>query len=87
MEGMEVTQEEKRKYFLPLINYWSVDWNYDGTVFKHDFVSFDTKIGEGKIDTETKHTYEKPGEYRIVVKVIDIFGGETSKELTVKIDE
>ena len=81
------SQEEKRKYFLPLINYWAVDWNYDGVVFKHDFVSFDTKPGEGKVDIEAKHTYEKPGEYRVVVKITDIFGGETSKELTVKVGE
>jgi len=83
----EAPQEEKRKYFLPFINYWAVDWNYDGVVFKHDFVSFDTKVGEGNVEIEAKHTYEAPGEYRIVVKITDIFGGETSKELTVKVGE
>jgi len=83
----EASQDEKRKYFLPLINYWAVDWNYDGVVFKHDFVSFDNKVGEGNVDTEATHTYDAPGEYRVVVKITDIFGGETSKELTVKVGE
>jgi len=83
----EASQKEKSKYFLPLINYWAVDWNYDGVVFKHDFVSFDSKVGEGKVELEAKHTYEAPGEYRIIVKITDIFGGETSKELTVKVGE
>jgi len=75
------TDATKRKYFLPLINYWAVDWNYDGVVFKHDFVSFDKKLGEGKVKVKATHTYDHPGTYRVVVKITDIFGGETSKEL------
>ncbi len=79
------TDATKRKYFLPLINYWAVDWNYDGTVFKHDFVSFDRKPGEGKVEVKAKHTYSEPGTYRVVVKITDIFGGETSKEVIVNV--
>jgi len=45
------------------------------------------KVGENSIDLVAIHEYEKPGEYRIVVKITDIFGGETSKELTVKVGE
>jgi len=37
------SDKERQKYFLPLINYWAIDWSYDGIVFKHDFVSFDKK--------------------------------------------
>jgi adenine-specific DNA-methyltransferase len=29
--------------------------------------------------TSDAHTYEKPGKYRILVKVIDIFGNDTSQ--------
>ena len=79
------TDEDKKKYFVPLINYWAVDWNYDGTVFKHDFVSFDKKPGEGNVKVRAKRKYERPGTYRVVVKVTDIFGGETSRELIVNV--
>lgn len=79
--------DEKRHYFLPLINYWAVDWNYDGVVFKHDFVSFDQKLGAGKVQVSATHPYHKPGTYRVVVKVTDIFGGETSRELNVTVGE
>ncbi|MRJ06976.1 MAG: hypothetical protein C6I01_05595 [Epsilonproteobacteria bacterium] len=79
------TDTTKRKYFLPLINYWAVDWNYDGVVFKHDFVSFDKKPGEGKVKVKATHKYDQPGTYRVVVKITDIFGGETSKELIVNV--
>ncbi|WP_052294368.1 DNA methyltransferase [Methanocaldococcus fervens] len=83
---IESSIKEGKKYFLPLINYWAVDWDYDGKIFKHDFVSFDKKLAEGKICPIAEHTYENPGTYRVVVKVIDIFGGETSKELTIKVE-
>jgi len=79
------TEETKRKYFLPLINYWAIDWNYDGVVFKHDFVSFDKEPGEGNVEFKASHKYDKPGIYKVVIKIIDIFGGETSKEITLKV--
>lgn len=79
------SDKEKQKYFLPLINYWAVDWNYDGVVFKHDFVSFDKKPGEGKVSVKAAHTYDEPGTYRVVIKITDIFGGETSKEIIVNV--
>ncbi|MGC9075168.1 MAG: hypothetical protein ACP5JD_05505, partial [Candidatus Bipolaricaulaceae bacterium] len=79
--------DEKQRYFLPLINYWAVDWNYDGVVFKHDFVSFDRGRGEGGVEVSAVHTYPEPGTYRVVVKVTDIFGGETSRELNLTVEE
>ncbi len=81
------SDHQRQQYFLPLINYWAVDWDHDGTVFRHDFVSFDRKFGEGKVQVVATHTYESPGTYRVVVKVTDIFGGETSRELTVHVGE
>jgi len=35
---------------------------------------------EPKLDLETKHTYDAPGEYTVVVKVIDILGNDTTKD-------
>jgi hypothetical protein len=31
------------------------------------------------------HTYEKAGKYRVLVKVIDIFGNDTSRALDVEV--
>lgn len=78
---------QRQRYFAPLINYWAVDWNYDGIVFKHDFVSFDKKPGEGNVEVCASHTYPEPGTYKVVVKVTDIFGGETSRELNITVRE
>ena len=72
---------ERWRYFAPLIDYWSVDWSYDGVVFKHDFISLKRKRGEDNVKVSATHTYPEPGTYRVVVKVMDVFGGETSREL------
>ena len=32
-----------------------------------------------------QHTYETPGQYRILVKVIDVFGNDTSQALDVEV--
>jgi len=81
------TDQTKRKYFEPLIDYWAVDWNYDGKVFKHDFVEFRRRNKKDqKMGLKAKKVYEKEGEYEIVVKITDIFGGETSKAVKVVIE-
>ncbi len=79
------SDDMKKRYFVPLINYWAIDWNHDGEVFKHDFVSFDKKPGEGHVEVKATHTYGRSGSYRVVVKITDIFGGETSKELMIHV--
>jgi hypothetical protein len=33
----------------------------------------------------TDHPYDAPGEYRVMVKVIDILGNDTTKTLTVEV--
>ena len=40
---------------------------------------------ETKLDLDTKHTYDAPGEYTVVVKVIDILGNDTTKTVKVKV--
>ncbi|MBT9146266.1 MAG: hypothetical protein DDT42_02148 [candidate division WS2 bacterium] len=32
-----------------------------------------------KVDYEARHTYDEPGEYQIMVKVVDVFGNDTNK--------
>jgi adenine-specific DNA-methyltransferase len=37
------------------------------------------------LSLQASHTYEQPGEYRIMVKVVDILGNDTTKTLQVKV--
>lgn len=74
------------------IDYWSVDWDYaskkdnDGNyIFENDWQTFRTNKTP-KLELETKwHKYSKKGKYLILVKVIDIFGNDTSKVIEIKV--
>ncbi|TSC79987.1 MAG: hypothetical protein G01um101429_299 [Parcubacteria group bacterium Gr01-1014_29] len=74
------------------IDYWSVDWDYESlkspegeSIFQNDWQAFRTKKNQ-KLELETpSHKYSKKGKYQILVKVIDIFGNDTSKVVEVKI--
>ena len=39
----------------------------------------------GNLETTVAHEYEKRGAYKIVVKVIDILGNDTTKTMTVEV--
>lgn len=63
-----------------LIDYWAVDWDYDGDIFHNQWRSYRTKK-EVKLELEATHTYDDVGEHTILVKVVDVFGNETEKIL------
>jgi len=74
----------KIKSSFDLIDYWAVDWDYKGDTFHNGWQSYRTKKSR-KIDLEAKHTYTDGGDYRIMVKVVDVFGNDTNKVLKVKV--
>ncbi len=72
--------------FAVLIDYWAVDWNYDGFTFKSQWQDLrglgrKTKV----VSTQTSHIYEKSGRYTIAVRVVDIFGNDATGTLKVTI--
>jgi len=75
---------EKIKDSTDLIDYWAIDWNYQGDTFHNQWQDYRTKK-EPRVDKKATYTYEKPGEYQIMIKVIDVFGGDVSKVIKVKI--
>jgi hypothetical protein len=64
------------------IDYWAVDWNYQGDTFHNEWQTFRTRKGNDFV-LETSHVYDKPGAYNIVIKVIDILGNDTTKTVEV----
>jgi len=69
---------EKVKDSRELIDYWAVDWDYKGDTFHNQWQSFRTKKNP-RVEYEATHRYDEPGDYRIMVKVIDVFGNDTNK--------
>lgn len=66
------------------IDYWSVDWDHRDDTFHNQWQSYRTKKNP-KLKLAADHTYEAPGFYDVVVKVIDILGNDTTKSMTVEV--
>lgn len=59
-----------------------VDWDLQHDTFMNHWQAYRTRKNR-KLDLESaEHEYEKPSRYRILVKVVDIFGNDTSRLLT-----
>jgi adenine-specific DNA-methyltransferase len=68
-----------------LIDYWSVDFDHRDGVFRNQWQAYRTRA-EPVLATESSwHEYPEAGRYSIVVKIIDIFGNDTTKLAEVKI--
>ncbi len=66
------------------IDYWAVDWNNSDDTFHNEWQSYRTRKDKS-LARETSHAYAEPGKYRVVVKVIDILGNDTTKLLKVEV--
>ena len=60
------------------IDYWSVDFEYDGEVFVNQWQSYRTRRERDLSLVSDPHEYEHGGLKRIIVKVIDIFGNDAT---------
>lgn len=63
------------------IDYWAVDWDFRHDTFMNQWQTYRTRT-QRKLDlTSDAHTYKEPGTYRILIKVVDIFGNDTNRLL------
>ena len=71
---------EKVTLWSDYIDYWSVDFDFRDDTFHNEWQAYRTRE-EPKLAIDSDwHDYEiEPGRYSIVVKVIDIFGNDTTK--------
>jgi len=67
------------------IDYWAVDWDFQSDTFMQGWVTYRTRQDRTLALTSDSHTYQQPGRYRILIKVIDIFGNDTSQAFDVKV--
>jgi len=66
------------------IDYWAVDWDWNEDTFHNMWQSYRTRK-DRKLDLKSDgHDYDMKGRHLIMVKVIDIFGNDTTKVLEVK---
>jgi SAM-dependent methyltransferase len=84
----ELVPEEVRskiKKWSDYIDYWAVDWDFQNDTFMQGWVTYRTRKDRTLALTSDEHVYEKPGRYRILVKVVDIFGNDTTQAYDVEV--
>lgn len=67
------------------VDYWAVDWDFQNDTFMHGWVTYRTRKDRRLPLSSDRHAYERPGNYTILVKVIDIFGNDTSRAFQVEV--
>ena len=67
------------------LDYWAVDWDYRGDTFHNQWQSYRTKKDRSLELTSDPKQYDKKGDYKVMVKVVDILGIDTSKIIEIKI--
>jgi SAM-dependent methyltransferase len=82
----DVPEDVRRavKHWEQWIDYWAVDWNYQGDTFHNEWQTYRTRKDK-TLQKQVSHTYPEAGTYTIVVKVIDILGNDTTKTVRVKV--
>ena len=80
----EIKEKIRELKWHDFIDYWAVDWDYQGDTFHNQWQTYRTKK-DRKIELEATKTYEKSGEYQIMVKVVDVFGNDTNRIIKVMV--
>ncbi len=67
------------------VDYWAVDWDFADDTFMQGWVTYRTRKDRTLALCSDPHTYDGPGDHAVMVKVIDIFGNDTSRIITVEV--
>jgi hypothetical protein len=76
---------EKITKFSDYVDYWAVDWDFQNDTFMPGWMDYRTKQDRSLALQTDPHTFAAPGTYKVMIKVVDIFGNDTSKVVEVKV--
>lgn len=87
---LPIEVREKISNWSDYIDYWSIDWMSNQRSYKNKtiFHSMDQQYRtreNSNLNLSMSHKYDNSGNYQILVKVIDIFGNDTTKMVEVKV--
>ena len=75
----------KIRQWSDYIDYWAVDWDFRNDTFMQGWVAYRTRKERALALVSDLHTYKAAGRYRVLVKVIDVFGNDTSQPFDVEV--
>jgi len=67
------------------VDYWAVDWDFKNDTFMPKWMDYRTKRDRTLKLKTSPEKIDKPGTYKVMVKVVDIFGNDTTKVLELKV--
>ncbi len=67
--------KEKAKEYSDYIDYWAIDYDYDGKEFNPDWYSFKNRKRRS-MKLKSTHVYDSSEKHTILIKIVDIFGNE-----------
>ena len=81
-----IRDEEKRKEaeellkqnYAYLIDFWSVDWDYDSITFKSMWQAIRNRKSKDPVITTSDFRVKRGREYNIAIRVVDVFGNDAS---------
>jgi adenine-specific DNA-methyltransferase len=85
---LEALKERTVKSGFDFIDFWAVDFNWhDGKPFEHHWQDYRTRKDRSlkTVSDAGFDKYPKPGKYTACVKVVDVFGCDTSITVEVKV--
>jgi len=85
---LEALKERAVKSGFDFIDFWAVDFNWhDGKPFEHHWQDYRTRKDRSlkTVSDAGFDKYPKPGIYTACVKVVDVFGCDTSITVEVKV--
>ena len=84
----EVKEMNKRaqENGFDFIDFWAIDFDYrDGQPFKHHWQDYRTRKDRSlKTCSDAEYIYDKKGKYMACIKVVDVFGCDTSITVNLK---
>jgi hypothetical protein len=84
--AIDFNYEDKKEIIKINTSSGSVEEKWTGNyLFENEWQSFRTKKNPTLEFTSIPHEYAKPGKYKVMVKVVDILGIDTSKVVEVRI--
>ncbi len=80
----EVRNKLSSANYDALVDYWAVDFDYKEDTFHNMWQSFRTRKKRA-LELTAHNDYDAPGKYKVLVKVVDIFGNDTNKLVEVEV--
>lgn len=77
-EKREEVEKLLRKNYAYLIDFWAVDWDYDGETFRSRWQAIRNRNDPNPIPTYADFKLKKGKTYTIAVRLVDVFGNDAS---------